>query len=74
MSNTDRGLMKLQRSQADINATVEINSLISGTSGLPYDTLGDLKDVVQLDKLNAGHAVLLVKNGERPDVRTIDLP
>ncbi len=74
MSNTARGVMKLKLSQADINATDAINSKISGTAGLPYETLGDLKDVVQLDKLNAGHAVLLVKNGDRQDVRTIDLP
>lgn len=66
--------MKLKLSQADINATDAINSRLSRTAGLPYETLGDLKDVVQLDKLNAGHAVLLVKNGDRQDVRTIDLP
>jgi hypothetical protein len=74
MSNTARGVMKLKLSKSEINAAEEITTKIAGTAGLPYETLSDLKDVVQLAKLNSDHAVLLVKNGDRQDVRTINLP
>jgi hypothetical protein len=74
MSNSARGVMKLKLSKGDIDATKAIDSRISGTAGLPFETLKELKDVVQLDKLNANQAVLLVNNAGRQDLRTIDLP
>ncbi len=74
MSNSARGVMKLKLSKADIDSTKAIDSRIATTAGLPYETLKDLKDVVQLDKLNANQAVLLVSNSGRLDIRTIDLP
>ena len=74
MANSARGVMKLKLSKKDIDATEAIKSRISGTAGLPYDTLKQYSGVVQLDKLNADHAVLLVSNAGRQDIRTIDLP
>ncbi len=74
MSNSARGVMKLKLSKGDIDSTQAIESRIATTAGLPYETLKDLKDVVQLDKLNANQAVLLVNNAGRLDVKTIDLP
>ncbi len=74
MSNSKRGVMKLKLSKSDIDATKAIDSKINDTAGLPYETLSDLKDVVQLDKLNDSQAVLLVNNAGRQDIRTIDLP
>ena len=74
MSNSARGVMKLKLSKRDIDSTKAIDSRIATTAGLPFETLKDLKDVVQLDKLNANQAVLLVSNSGRQDVRTIDLP
>ncbi len=74
MSNSARGVMKLKLSKSDIDATKAIDSPIKGTAGLPFETLSDLKDVLQLDKLNDNHAVLLVNNAGRQDIRTIDLP
>ncbi len=74
MSNSARGVMKLKLSKGDIDSTKAIESRIATTAGLPYETLKDLKDVVQLDKLNANQAVLLVNNAGRLDVKTIDLP
>ena len=74
MSNSARGVMKLKLSKGDIDSTKAIESRIETTAGLPYETLKDLKDVVQLDKLNANQAVLLVNNAGRLDVKTIDLP
>ncbi len=74
IANTARGVMKLKLSKQDIDATKPITSKIDDTAGLPYETVKDLVNVVQLDKLNAGHAVLLVKKDARQDIRTIDLP
>jgi len=74
MSNSARGVMKLKLSKGDINSTAAIDSRIAGTAGLPYETIKDLKDVVQLDKLTDTQAVLLVNNSGRQDIRTIDLP
>lgn len=74
MSNSARGVMKLKLSKGDIDSTKAIDSKINGTAGLPFETLKDLKDVLQLDKLNENHAVLLVNNAGRQDIRTIELP
>jgi hypothetical protein len=74
MANSARGVMKLKLSKNDIEGTKAITSRIADTAGLPYETIKDLKGVVQLDKLNAKQAVLLVSNEGRQDIRTIDLP
>ena len=74
IANSARGVMKLKLSKQEIDATKPITSKIDDTAGLPYETVKELIDVVQLDKLNAEHAVLLVKKDARQDIRTIDLP
>lgn len=74
MANSARGVMRLKLSKNDIEGTKAITSRIADTAGLPYETIKDLKGVVQLDKLNAKQAVLLVSNEGRQDIRTIDLP
>ena len=73
MSNSARGVMKLKLSKGDIDATKAIETRIESTAGLPYETIKELKEVVQLDKLSDSKAVLLVGTG-RQDIRTIDLP
>jgi hypothetical protein len=74
MANSARGVMKLKLSKGDIDATKTIDTRINGTAGLPFETIGDLKDVVQLDKLSDSQAVLLVGTTGRQDIRTINLP
>ena len=74
IANSARGVMKLQLSKKAIDSTEPITSKVADTAGLPYESIKELTDVVQLDKLNAGHAVLLVKKDARQDIRTIDLP
>lgn len=74
IANSARGVMKLKLSKQNIDSTKPITSKIDDTAGLPYETVKDLTDVMQLDKLNADHAVLLVKKDARQDIRTIDLP
>jgi hypothetical protein len=77
MSNTARGVMKIDLStvatQDGINAKVAAE-----TAGLPFETMKDLKGVVQLSQLDKSHALILVKAGEgasaRHSLETIDLP
>ncbi len=74
IANSARGVMKLELSKKAIDETEAIKSKIADTAGLAYESIKDLTDVVQLDKLNATHAVLLVKKDARQDIRTVDLP
>ncbi len=46
-----------------------------GSAGQKYDTIKELEGVVQMAKLNDTHAVVLMKNGEKPAVlKTVPLP
>ncbi|GIW99512.1 MAG: hypothetical protein KatS3mg111_2845 [Pirellulaceae bacterium] len=76
LANSARGVMKLKLSAAELNAVPPITEHIpgGGTAGLPFEQLNELENVVQLDKLDAAHAVLLVDVGDALDLRTIPLP
>lgn len=74
MANSARGVMKVNVEHIDHQAG--ITSRISDTAGLPYETIEELKGVVQLDKLNDRQALVLV---QQPDsgslsLQTIELP
>ena len=75
MANSSRGVMKI--STDDIENNKGITEPVSGgnTAGQPYETIENLKGVVQLDRLNDKHAVVLVQqeNGSQ-DLQTIALP
>lgn len=73
IANTSRGVMKVQ---TDEIAEIEgIETRISGTAGVKYQTIEELKGVVQLDKLNDTHAVLLVQSESgQSNLQTIALP
>ena len=46
-----------------------------GTAGQQFETVESMKGVVQLDKLNANSALLLVQNeAGRQDLKTVALP
>lgn len=73
MANSDRGLMKV--STAGIADIEGITERISGTAGLPYETIAEVEGVVQLDRLNKDQAVILMQTAaERLDLETLDLP
>lgn len=75
MANTARGVMKLKLDKAEMEAAESINSRISDTAGVPYESLPEYENVVQLDKLNNDHAVLLVASSpDSMDLKTIALP
>ncbi len=74
MANTARGVMKLELNKSEMDAAKSIDSRISDTAGVPYETLSQFENVVQLDKLNDTQAVMLVAKSDKLDLRTIALP
>lgn len=72
IANSARGVMKV--STDNIEKQAGITERVSGTAGLGYETLKDLKGVEQLDKLDDKHAVLLVKGDGGLNLQTIALP
>jgi len=72
MSNSARGVMKI--SLEGIDKIEGITKRIAGTAGVKYDTIKDLTGVQKLDAYGKEHALLLVKSGDRTDLKTIELP
>jgi hypothetical protein len=73
IANDSRGVMKVTTEEID---DIEgINERINGTAGLSYETIEELKGIMQLDRLNESHAVALIESDEgSQDLRTIELP
>ena len=73
MANSARGLMKIS---TDGIASIEgISDRIQGTAGLEYDTIDDIQGVVQLDRLNTGHALVMIEAEDgTQSIETIVLP
>jgi len=73
MANSSRGVMKIDLSTAGTQAA--ITKRVGSTSGVPYETIKDLKGVMQLDGLNETHAVILVRGDDKKEhLKTIMLP
>jgi len=73
IANSSRGIMKVTTEGVDIDEG--ITERINGTAGVKYDTVEELKGVVQLDSFDDAHAVVLVQNEDGAiDLRTIALP
>ncbi|QDV25578.1 hypothetical protein [Aureliella helgolandensis] len=64
MSNSARGVMKI--STENLNAAPGLTEPVGGggTAGQPFETVEAFQDVLQMDKLDATHAVLLVGKPE----------
>lgn len=75
MANSARGVMKISTDNIAKQKGITERVGGGGTAGLSYDTINELQGVVQLDKLNEGHAVVLVQteNGSQ-SLKTVDLP
>jgi len=73
MSNSSRGVMKVD--VGTIDKTEGITDRISGTAGLPYDTIAELKGITQLDKLDKDHALVLKQTDSGSlNLEAIELP
>ena len=73
MINDNRGVMKVDLEK--IGTVDGINARVQNTAGLPYETIPDLKGVVQMSRLDNEHALILVKGQDgRQNLETIELP
>jgi len=75
MANNKRGVMKITTEGIDKVEPITSPVKGSGTAGLTYETIKDLKGVEQLAKLDDTHALLLVKTDSGAyNLETIELP
>ena len=72
MANSSRGVMKF--SAEKLESYQAITSPVDDKSGVPYETLADLKGVMQLDKYDDGRALLLTDSSGSLDLHTVPLP
>ena len=73
LSNSARGVMKIPT--AGIETTVAISAPVRGKAGLPYTTIDELKGVVQLDKLDEAHAIVLMQGADKGlTLKSVTLP
>jgi hypothetical protein len=73
MANTSRGVMKISTEGAD--TAKSITEPVKDKEGLSYETITGLKGVIQLDKLDQDHAVVLVQaDGDSMNLETVTLP
>jgi hypothetical protein len=73
IANSDRGIMKV-----DLEGVAKadpITARVNDKAGLKYETVKDLKDVKQLDRFDADHALVLIqpKSGSMV-LETIEMP
>ncbi len=72
IANNSRGVMKVPTE--GIGQAEGLTKAVQGTAGLRYETIKDLKGVMQLAKLDKEHALILVDKVGTMDLETIDLP
>jgi len=76
MTNNSRGVMKIPTEGAGTAEAIVAPVRGGGKKGLGYQTIESLKGVEQMDQLDAGRAVLLVKTDPEGtlSLQTIELP
>ena len=74
LANSARGVMKISTENIDRQEGIESPVRVE-SSGQKYETIESLKGVVQLDRLNDKHAIVLVQgDAGKLDLRTVPLP
>jgi hypothetical protein len=74
MANSSRGVMKITTENVGNIKGITDPVRGGGTAGLKYETIADLKGVVQLDRLDKDHALILVETPSGMNLETIALP
>ena len=75
MANSSRGVMKIDLSTAGTQSAITTRISGGGTEGVPYETIEDLKGVMQLDGLSPTHGVVLIRDESgKEHLKTIILP
>jgi hypothetical protein len=72
LANSSRGVMKITTDGADTAAS--ITSPVRDKEGLTYETIESMKQVVQLDQLDKGHALVLKDEGGKLNLQTVEMP
>ncbi len=72
IANSSRGTMKVKMD--DIDKVAGITDRVAGTAGLPYDTLEDLKGIVQMDQLDKDNVLVLIQTPSGINLQTVVLP
>ena len=62
MSNTARGVMKIPT--ADFGAAPALTERVNGTAGIRYETIASMKNIEQLDLLDAQHSIVITKGAD----------
>ncbi|HXD87498.1 MAG TPA: hypothetical protein VN641_13460 [Urbifossiella sp.] len=73
VANSARGVMKIPAESLS-GAEPIVARPKTELAGVKYEKIDSLKGVMQLDKLDAHHAILLVKSDDGLDLKTIELP
>jgi hypothetical protein len=75
LANSSRGVMKIPTEGAGSAEGITAPVRGGGTKGIGYDKITDLKGVIQMDKLDEGHAVILTQDQDGPlNLKTVELP
>jgi len=69
VTNSARGVMKIPTAEFGTAPAITTKPPVPG--GIKYESIKELTDVMQMDKLDDGNAILLFKNG---DLKTVPLP
>jgi hypothetical protein len=71
MSNSSRGVMKMSAEGLDGYKPITAHTEVTG---VPYQTIADLKGVEQLDKYDDGNALLLIGENGSLNLKSVPLP
>ena len=74
LSNSARGVMKISTAGLTENKGLTEPVRGGGVAGQSYESVESMSGVVQMDKLNETHAVVLLDNNGSLDLKTVELP
>lgn len=75
IANSARGVMKVSTANIDRAEGIDAPVRRGGTAGQAYETISELKGVVQLDRLDDQHAIVITRSKDGgTHLKTIDLP
>ncbi len=75
MANSARGVMKISTENIEENRGLTEPVRGGGVAGQPYETIESLQGVVQLDKLDDQHALVVIQKEDAPlTLKSVELP
>lgn len=74
MANSARGVMKVSTENLEENSGLTEPVRGGGVAGQPYETIDSMQGVVQLDKQDDQHALVVIDQDGKLAMQTVDLP